>query len=205
MSPVELSPLPISFSTFSYSETSSPLPSPLHRFSYPKSQSPSKAVSREKWRSFDVHFGTTCAMCTTSPIIGVRYMNVRRKNINLCEKCYANNEVAQNEMTFQRCRWVWECVEPGKEVPSGGLKRGDQGPRVKFLHKVLMDVGVMGGGLMPGKLRFYGENTRITVEELQRWLGVKGCEPGVYDDATAQALEKWVTQENCERIPVEEF
>lgn len=146
-----------------------------------------------KMARFDVHFGVVCVSCDVKPIVGSRFVNVSRQNFNLCADCYYKSDIAQNDMQFRECRYVWESILPGFCAPPAKLAVGDRGPRVKFLHKVLMDMDIMTKEIYPGKMGCFGENTKAAVRRFQKVQGLEGrCEDGVYDTVTAERLESVV-------------
>lgn len=163
-------------------------------------------VSRErrlcgKMARFDIHFGVVCVSCDAMPIVGSRFMNVSRQNFNLCADCYYKSDIAQNDMQFKECRYVWESTLPGQCVPPAELAVGDRGPRVKFLHKVLMDVNAMTEEIYPGRMGSFGENTRAALRRFQKVQGLEGrCEDGVYDTITAERLEDVVERRKVQII-----
>lgn len=154
-----------------------------------------------KMARFDIHYGVVCVSCDAKPIVGSRFVNVSRQNFNMCADCYYKSDVAQNEMQFRECRYVWESTLPGFCVPPAELAVGDRGPRVKFLHKILLDVGAMTQEIYPGKMGCFGENTRAAVRNFQREQGLEGrCRDGIYDLVTAERMENIIEGKEVQNV-----
>lgn len=86
-------------------------------------------------------------------------------------------------------RFAWDSIAADTSVPPAPLTVGNRGPKVKFLHKVLTDLGYMNESMYGRRMGFYGPKTKDAVLQFQREHALNDvCDDGVYDSPTAKHL-----------------
>lgn len=133
---------------------------------------------------FDVHNGVACAACEKKPIVGMRYKCTTQPR-DLCAECGAKDDMRMG-LEYVQVSYPWQAKVSGS-VPRAGLKKGDRGVAVKFLHYVLVELGFMNTGMLGNKYAVYGVDTEMAVASLQRERGLEVS--GVYDEAARACLE----------------
>lgn len=152
-------------------------------------QANSREGGQEQSDPFRIHRRVQCDACDKIPIVGTRYRCSNRSNYDLCEECYNNDEVSKENMTFEACEYVWSAELRDEKVPPPPLTLGDRGPRVKFLQKVLTDLGFMNSSMYARRAGVFGRNTRNAVRQFQMEFSLdNSVESGVYDATTAASL-----------------
>lgn len=150
-------------------------------------------------RGFNVHHNSECSNCKCKPIVGSRFKCMNKAEFNLCESCHNNEAVNKAGLNFREFKYVWESIVADTNVPPAPLKAGDRGPRVKFLHKVLTDLGFMNEAMYAKRVGFYSPKTESAVQQFQHEQNMNDlCEDGIYDKATAERLEGVVTARSAQ-------
>lgn len=141
-------------------------------------------------RGFDVH-QVACCGCQKHPIVGIRYES-QADGYNLCEKCRQMPNLMQGRSFVPR-KFIWEKNYEGLTVPPPPITTGDRGNKVKFLHKVLTDLGFMNSSMYNRRPGLFAHNTQRAVAAFQAENNINGA-PGVYDEATANRMKQIIDE-----------
>lgn len=160
------------------------------------------AVCGNAGKGFKTFNGTKCDMCGVSPIVGELYMNVSNKKNVICNACFLRIDVhSDTHESYKKCEYVWEYVFPKANVPPPTLKVGSRGAKVKFLHKLLTDLGYMNRSMYAKRSGLFSLETKKCLETFQLENGISD-DHGEYKRATAVGLEKILKERTGDGIQI---